>query len=71
MPPTTEPAGGLPGVVGTAVAMVACCAAVPAVAASGIAFGAIGLALGSALLLVVGIAAIVWAVRRHTKQRLH
>jgi hypothetical protein len=51
--------------------MVACCAAVPAVATSGIAFGAIGLALGSALLLVVGIAAIVWAMRRHTKQRPH
>jgi hypothetical protein len=56
-----EPADGFFGAVGVAVAMALCCAGLPLVLGAGIALGVVGIAAGSALIVVAGGALAVWA----------
>lgn len=56
-----EPSGGLLGLLG--VGMAVCCG-LPLLLGAGIAVSAAGLALGSGLLVALGVAAAVWAWRR-------
>jgi hypothetical protein len=56
-----EPTGGLLGLLG--VGMVVCCG-LPLLLGAGIAISAAGLAMGSGLVVALGVAAAVWVWRR-------
>lgn len=58
-----EPAGGFFGVVGVAVAMALCCVGLPLVLGAAIVLDVVGIAAGSALIVVAGGALAVWAWR--------
>lgn len=59
-----EPTDRLFGVVGVAAAMALCCAGLPLLLGAGIAIGVVGIAAGSALIVVAGGALAVWTWRR-------
>lgn len=65
MSPNEESSGGLWGIVGVAAAMAICCAGFPLVVGAGIAVGALGLAVGSVVVLAAGAGLVLWAWWRH------
>lgn len=62
MPDNREPTRGMLGLLGAG--MVVCCG-IPLLLGAGIAVSAAGLAVGSGILVVPGLALGVWAWRRH------
>lgn len=43
------------------------CCGLPVLAAAGVAVGAVGLILGSALIVAVGVAGVAWSLRRRER----